>query len=296
MEKLFADGRVIQPRPGAVPRYKRYLDEMPGIAIGDTWDDIPPINSQAKERLGFPTQKPETLLERIILASSNPDDTILDAFCGCGTAIVVAERLRRRWIGVDVTHLAVALMRYRLQSAFGNALSPFEVLGDPKDEASAGALFLEDPYQFQFWALGLVDARPAQDGKKGADRGIDGNIYFFDDNSGQPKRIVVQVKGGHVTDSQIRDLRGVLEREQAEVGAFVTLEEPTRPMRVSAAEAGFYQSPLFPDRHVPRLQIRTIAELLDGRGLDYWQSAPAATFKRAPRRAKGKVVQERLFQ
>ncbi len=227
-------------------------------------------------------------MERIVQVSTDPGEVVLDPFCGCRTAIVVAERLKRRWIGIDITHLAVALMKYRLHNAYGEQLSPYDVIDDPKDEATARAI--------QFWALSLVDARPAQDGKKGPDRGIDGNIYFFDATSGQPKRIVVQVKGGHVTDSHIRDLRGVFEREQAAFEVFITLEPPTRPMLVSAAEAGFYASPLFPEERVPRVQIRTIHDLLAGNGLAYRQTAPPATFLRAPRRAKGRAVQERLFR
>lgn len=296
LDDLDRQGRIHWPRKvGGMPRLKQYPEELPGVPLQDVWTDIPPMHNLAAERLGYPTQKPEALLERIIQASSLPGDVVLDPFCGCGTAIAVAERLKRQWIGIDITHLAVALMRYRLHHAFGDRLAPYDVIGVPTDEAGARALFQQDPYQFQFWALSLVEARPTQDGKKGADRGIDGSIYFFDDASGRAKRIVVQVKGGHVTDSQIRDLRGVLDREQAALAAFITLEAPTRPMLVSAAEAGVYHSPLFPDRVVPRLQIRTVADLLAGRRLDYMQTAPAATFARAPRQAKGKTAQPRLF-
>lgn len=245
--------------------------------------------------MGYPTQKPEALLERLIEASSNPGDVVLDPFCGCGTAIAVAERLRRRWIGIDITHLAIDLMRYRLNHAFGPELSPYTVVGDPKDVASVRALAEEDRYQFEWWALGLVDARPAQNKKKGADRGIDGYIYFFADDSGEPKRIIVQVKSGHVSDAQVRDLVGVMDRDQAALAAFVTLEPATKPMLLTATQAGFYRSPLFPDRQHPRVQIRTIEDLLGGRGLDYPQVKPNATFKRAPRQAKGKSVQERLL-
>ena len=174
MEQLYKEGRIVQPRPGAVPRYKRYLDEMKGQPLQALWTDIDPINSQAKERLGYPTQKPEALLERIITTSSNEGDLILDPFCGCGTTINVAERLHRRWIGIDITHLAIALIRNRIQDTFGPELLPYEVIGDPKDMAGARALAEYDRYQFQWWAVGLVSARPAQDKKKGADSGIDG--------------------------------------------------------------------------------------------------------------------------
>src|SRR4030066_1385726 len=188
------------------------------------------INPVAAERLGYPTQKPEALLERIINASSNEGDLVLDPFCGCGTSIAVAERLHRRWIGIDITRLAITLMRHRLNNAFGKELSPYEIIGQPKDLESARVLAQESEhsgrYQFEWWALGLVDARPAQDKKKGSDKGIDGYINFFDDNSGKAKAIIVQVKSGHVNASHIRDLKGVLEREKAQIGVYITLGDP----------------------------------------------------------------------
>lgn len=295
MDALFTDGKVIQPSHGAVPRYKRYLDEMKGIAIGDTWDDIFPINSMAQERLGYPTQKPEALLERIILASSNEGDTILDPFCGCGTAIAVSERLQRRWIGIDITHLAIALLKHRLHTSFGQEVSPYKIIGAPEDLASAKALAQYDRHQFEWWALGLVDARPLHDKKKGADQGIDGEIPFFDDNTGKAKRVIVQVKSGHVNSPQVRDLLGVLSREKAAIGLFITLEEPTRPMLTEAIQAGFYVPVNFPDHHYPRIQILTIEGLLGGKQAQYPRYAPAATFKRAPRRHKGLDPQQPLF-
>jgi DNA modification methylase len=295
MEDLIAEGRIVQTRPGSVPQYKRYLDEMSGVPIQNLWDDIPPINSQAQERLGYPTQKPETLLERIIKTSSNEGDTILDPFCGCGTTISVAERLHRKWIGIDITHLAITLIRHRLQDTHGSELCPYEVLGDPKDLASAQALALEDRYQFQWWALGLVDARPAQDvKKKGADSGIDGYINFVDDISGKAKRVIVQVKSGHVKAGDIRDLKGVLDREKAAIGAFITLEEATAPMKVEAVSAGFYESEHFKDRHA-RIQILTIAELLAGKPLQYPRHR-IETFKQAERKSKSQGEQAGLFQ
>ena len=283
MERLHREGRIHYTRNG-VAEYIRYLDEMPGVPLQDVWTDIPPINSQARERLGYPTQKPEALLERIVSASSNEGDVVLDPFCGCGTATAAAERLGRRWIGIDITHLAIALIRYRLQDSFGDGLHPYEVVGDPKDLASADALAQHDRYQFEWWALGLVDARPAQDKRRGADSGIDGYINFFDDNSGRAKRIVVQVKSGNVNVSQIRDLKGVAEREQAEIGIFITLSSPTRPMLQEAFASGFYVPEHFPDLQFQRLQILTIEELLSGRSAEYPRVAPQATFRRAPRR------------
>lgn len=299
MNELIAQGRIVQPSPGAVPRYKRYLDEMPGVPIQNLWDDIFPINSQAQERLGYPTQKPEALLERIIAISSNEGDIVLDPFCGCGTSISVAERLHRKWIGVDITHLAITLIRHRLFDQFKTDLSPYEVWGDPKDVHSAAALANEDRYHFQWWALGLVDARPAQDKrKKGADSGIDGVINFVDDTSGLAKKIIVQVKSGHVKAGDIRDLKGVLEREKAAIGAFITLEEATSPMKVEAVSAGFYESALKLEggtaEKFPKIQVFSIAELLEGKKLAFPRHV-LATFKTAERKSKSKEQQVGLF-
>jgi site-specific DNA-methyltransferase (adenine-specific) len=295
MEQLDAEGRLQFPRtPDGAIREKYFLDEMPGVVASDNWTDIPPISAQAKERLGYPTQKPESLLERIINASSNEGDIILDPFCGCGTAIAVAERLHRRWIGIDITHLAIALMRHRLHDAFLSELSDYEVIGDPKDLLSAEALAQHDRYQFEWWALGLVDARPGQDKKKGADSGIDGYINFFDDSTGKAKKIVVQVKSGHVSASQIRDLKGTLEREKAAIGAFVTLKKPTREMTKEALSAGFYEATHYAGREYPRIQILTIEELLSGKKLLY-PSLKEVTFKQAERKSKSRDKQAALF-
>jgi DNA modification methylase len=291
MQGLVDEGRVVQPSPGAVPRYKRYLDEMPGVALGDSWDDIPPINSQAQERLGYPTQKPEALLERIIKASSNEGDVVLDPFCGCGTAIAVAERLKRRWIGIDITYLAINLVQRRLRDHFPNDLSPYEIIGAPTDVQGAEALKEISPHQFEWWAVDLVNARPAKDHKKGADTGIDGYINFFDDKSGQAKQVIVQVKSGYVGVSHVRDLKGVIEREKAALGALITLREPTKPMLTEAAATGFYESKEFPGRY-PRLQILTIAELLEGKKLEY-PAHRVETFAKAER--KTKTQQDGLF-
>ena len=254
MLKLEEEGRIFAT-PGGVPQLKRFLDELSGEAVNDIWMDIPPINPRAKERLGYPTQKPEALLERIIYASSNEGEVVLDPFCGCGTAIAVAERLSRKWIGIDITHLAISLMKSRLRDSFGPDLSDYDVVGVPQDVESARALAVESEhdgrYQFEYWALGLVDARPSNRERRGADSGIDGYINFFDDNSGRAKRIIVQVKSGHVSVSQVRDLKGVLEREKAEMGLFITLNPPTRPMTLEATSAGVYIPERYPDHQVP---------------------------------------------
>jgi site-specific DNA-methyltransferase (adenine-specific) len=260
--------------------------------LGDVWR-INMIHPQSKERLGYPTQKPEALLEHIIKASSNEGDVILDPFCGCGTAIAVAERLHRRWIGIDITHLAITLIKNRLHDAFDPQLADFNTIGAPTDISGARALAKQNRHQFEWWALGLVEARPAQDKKKGADTGIDGIINFIDDKSGKAKRVIVQVKSGHVTVSQIRDLKGVIEREKAAIGAFITLTEPTAPMIKEAAAAGFYEPEFFPGQQFPRVQILTIADLLADKNLSYPRLAPNATFKKAPRQTKGPGPEEK---
>jgi DNA modification methylase len=272
-------------KTGGTPRLKWYADQLEGTALPDIWNDIPPISAKATERLGYPTQKPEDLLERIILASSNKGDVVLDPFCGCGTAISVAQRLGRKWIGIDVTHLAVTLMKHRLRDTFGPEINKtYEIIGEPVDLAGAKTLASDDPYQFQWWALGLVGARPVEQ-KKGADRGIDGRLFFHDDTESQKtKQVVLSVKAGIVQVSQVRDLRGVIERENAEIGLLICLNEPTLAMRTEAAGAGFYESP-WKTKH-PKIQILTIEELLAGNTMDIPPSRDMRTFKKAPKAKK----------
>jgi DNA modification methylase len=259
IDKLSSEGRIVITSTGR-PRIKRYLDEMPGHAIGDIWTDIPEINSQATERLGYPTQKPLALLERIIQASSNPEDIVLDPFCGCGTAVHAAQKLGRKWIGIDITHLAIGLIERRLKKAFPDI--QFEVHGTPKDLEGARDLANRDKYEFQYWACALVNAQPYQNKKKGADTGIDGLIYFQDDKR-EAKKIIVSVKGGeHVTRTMIADLKNTVDREGAQIGLFVTLAEPTEPMIKEAVSAGYYESPL--QKSFPKIQILTISDLVSG--------------------------------
>ena len=267
IDRLLAEGRFVFTRSG-MPRYKRYLDDTPGRPLTDVWTDISPINSQARERLGYPTQKPEALLERIIRASSNEGDVVLDPFCGCGTAVAAAHKLGRQWLGIDITHLAVALMKNRLKTAFDlEAGRDYAVVGEPQDEGSARALWEQDPYQFQFWAVSLLEAQPQSEQRRGADRGIDGMLYFIDGQRRTPQRAVIQVKGGRVSSPQVRDLVGVVEREQAALGLFISLDAPTRDMRQEAAAAGFYHSNLW-QRDFPKIQLRTVSEMLSGQGFD----------------------------
>ncbi len=225
----------------------------------DVWD-IPALRGNQPERLGYPTQKPEALLTRIIEASCPPDGVVLDPFCGCGTTIAAAEKLKRRWIGIDVTYLAISLIKSRLAEM---GASDYIVLGEPTTADDAAQLAADDPYQFQWWALGLIGARPAE-GKKGADKGIDGRLFFFDSDT-KPKQAIVSVKAGKVQVSHVRDLRGVLDREQAQLGVLISFNEPTQPMRTEAASAGFYKSAY--GQH-PKIQLVTVAELLEGKQID----------------------------
>ncbi|KUK91588.1 MAG: DNA methyltransferase [Marinimicrobia bacterium 46_43] len=280
LDELDEQGRIHWPKKeGGMPRLKQYPEDLPGLPIQDIWTDIRPIHNLSEERLGYPTQKPEELLDRIIKASSNEGEIILDPFCGCGTAIASAQKNNRNWIGIDITHLAIGLIKIRMADQFGEELI-YEVYGEPTTIEGAQELADMDKFQFEWWALGLVGARPA-DPKKGADRGIDGRLFFHDDDSGKTKQVIISVKGGHTGVSHIRDLVGVLDRENAQIGVLLTLQEPTQPMRSEAASAGFYDSPW--GKH-PRVQILTIEELLDGKQIDMPPIRQVnQTYRRAPK-------------
>lgn len=279
LDKLDAQRRIYWPKGGTGwPQYKRYREELKGKAVADLWDDIDRINPVGSERLGYPTQKPVALLERIIEASSNPGDVVLDPFCGCGTAVHAAQKLERQWVGIDITHLAISLIEKRLRDAFPTVA--FEVHGTPKDLEGARALAAADKYQFQWWAVSLVNAIPQGGKKKGADAGIDGVIYFKPDGKTTEKAIV-SVKGGeNVNVAMVRDLAHVVEREKAKIGLFITLAEPTGPMKTEAVKVGLYETELF--GKVPCIQILTIEELLAGKKPDVPAIAPE-TFKKAER-------------
>ncbi len=254
----FAKAGRLWHRSTGMPRLIQYADEMPGVALQSDWQDIG--LAMGEEDLGYDTQKPVALLDRIIQTSSNEGDVILDPFCGCGTAIHSAEKNRREWIGIDITHLAISLVEKRLRDAFPGI--QFEVHGTPKDLDSAADLAKRDKYQFQWWACSLVNAQPYQGKKRGADTGIDGLIFFQDDKTG-PKKIVVSVKGGEgVSVPMIRDLGHVIEREKAAMGLFVTLTNPTRPMKEEAVKTGYYESPT--GVSFLKIQILTIKGLLEG--------------------------------
>jgi len=277
MKQFAREGRLRHTFDG-MPEFKRYLDEMPGVPLQDIWTDITPIISGTSERLGYQTQKPVALLERIIQASSNPGDVVLDPFCGCGTTVDAAQKLGRRWIGIDITHLAINLMRNRLKDSYGSE-AKFDVVGEPTSLPDAEALAASNPYQFQYWALGLVGARPAEQ-KKGADHGIDGKLVFHE-KVGEFRTVLFSVKAGNTSVAHVRDLRGVVEREKAAIGVLVTMQQPTKPMLVEATGAGFYESAVWGKKY-PRIQILTVEQLLDKRAVDMPPIRQVqATFKKA---------------
>ncbi len=288
VEALDQDDRIAWSSSGR-PYLKRYLEEQKGTLVSNIWIDIPPLSAQAKEKLGYPTQKPEKLLERIIRISSNEGDVVLDPFCGCGTAVAVSQRLKRNWIGIDITCLATNLIKRRLSDSFSaEAGKDYRVIGEPTTLSDAETLAKEEPFQFQYWSLGLVGARPEpKEEKRGkADRGIDGRLFFHDEGKGgKTKQIIFSVKGVETNKpAHVRELRGVIERENAEIGVFIILNDSTKDMRAEAAEAGFYQSAW--GKH-PRIQILTIQDLLDGKRIDFPPAQGVnVTFKQAPK-AKG---------
>ena len=304
-------------KKGSVPRYKYYLEDAAGVPLQDIWayqpgtkgciygdedtsvdEDVKWLSASDAERLGYPTQKPLGLLERIILSSCPEDGWILDPFCGCGTAVAAAEKLGRRWIGIDITHLAIGLQKLRVEDMFGlQSGKDYQVIGEPKSVKAAQQLAKDNRFQFEWWALSLVKATAtgatpgSKRGQKGRDRGIDGVINFIDSVRGKPKRVLVQVKSGKVGVKYIRDLRGTIEREFAEIGVLITMQQPTRDMEVEAVTAGFYESELWQEKY-PRLQILTITQLFEGANV---KMPPAYnTFKRAQKEKKQKEEQKKM--
>jgi site-specific DNA-methyltransferase (adenine-specific) len=298
LDQYIAEGRIYFT-PNGFPRYKRYLDEMEGMPLQDIWADkgVQPVVSWSNEGLGYPTQKPVALLERIIAASSNPGDVVLDPFCGCGTATVAAQKLGRRWIGIDITYLAIAVMRQRLRDSFPE-LGEIEVVNRPTEVAGARAMLadgsLEHRYQFQWWALDLVGATPQGSiQKKGADKGVDGLITFTG-AGGKLETCIVSVKSGGVGSAMIDELKGAMEGHGAAMGLFLTLEEPTAPMKAAAAQAGYYHSELS-GKDYPRLQILTIRELLDEGRKPQLPLLVLPTYQRAERVQAKAAEQAEMF-
>jgi site-specific DNA-methyltransferase (adenine-specific) len=289
IDGLLAAGRIILSK-GGKPRLKTYLEDLPGISVRDIWTDIEPINSAAAERLGFPTQKPQVLLERIITASCPKDGIVLDPFCGCGTTVHAAQKLGRQWIGIDVTYLAINLIKRRLRDAFGEDVQ-FEEMGQPTDFESAKRLAEMDKWQFQQWALSIIHARPRHEGEgKGADRGVDGLLYFYESKDDR-RPILVQVKGGTVKRDDIATLLGDVENQKAAGGVLITLENPSKPMVKEAIEAGRYKTKLYKDH--PKIQILTIEGLLSGK--ERVDAPPQANpFAKAEREGKPEKQEEML--
>jgi DNA modification methylase len=289
--KIWIDqGRIEIPPKGKVPAYKRYLDETEGTVVKNIWDDIPPINSQAKEALGYPTQKPKALLERIIKASSNEGDVVLDGFCGCGTTIDAAEGLHRKWIGIDISPIAISLIKRRLYHTYKKGLAEFEVRGTPSDEQSAQRLWKENAFAFQDWWITEFEAFSSTFGTKGADKGVDGIALYAMDNKDTTARIAFQVKGGEKVQSKdIDGLLGAMEKHKCDMGVFLTTAEPTKPMLDTVAGAGFVKLPGF---EFPKLQILTLKEFFAGKR----PKLPSVniTFKAAQHTGKKKENQETL--
>lgn len=297
-----AEARMIAFPPltsGALPTYRQYLHLSPGMPLQDLWtyqphtrgvlynskeaidEDVRWLVAQGDmERMGYATQKPIGLLSRIINSSTKKGEIVLDPFCGCGTAVVAAEKLKRKWIGIDITHLAIALIKYRLSDSFRlKEKRDYAIIGEPTTEKEAEALALQDRDEFQKWAVGLIPRAFPFQNKKGADTGIDGILRFRDDKS-EPKKNVVQVKSGKLTLSSIRDFAHVIDREKATLGLFVALQKPTKPMQVEAGKMGFYTTPLG-NRKIPRFQIRTIEQLLGGTPFDIPQTAEVSGVRTA---------------
>ena len=285
VDRLWKEGRIVFNSKG-VPRLKKSVEELSELDLGDIWSDIEPINAAAQERLGYPTQKPLALLERIIEASSDDGNEVLDPFCGCGTAVHAAQKLNRKWIGIDITHLAISLIEKRLKDAFKTRLL-FEVHGTPKDLEAARDLAKRNKYQFQWWAVSLVEAQPFQGKKKGADGGIDGLKFFHDVDKAGARKIVVSVKGGGLKADDARALNHVRERESAEIALFISLETPTKGMIADAASAGFYTSAV--GKKFPRVQLLTIEGLLSGtQRAEHPDHQPDLNFKKAKTEANAK--------
>ena len=290
MRRLDAESRVFYTRTG-FPRLKRYLDESRGLRASDVWSDIEAVRSWHRERLPYPTQKPEALLERIIEASSNPGDLVLDPFCGCGTATVAAHRLGRQWVGIDITYLAVDLMQHRLRDTFPDDFGEgVPVDGEPADEAAALALAERGKFQFQFWAVARLGGT-ARSGtpRMGPDQGIDGVTTFPERDPNDPesptlqhKQVIISVKGGGTGVRDVRDLRGVVEREDAAIGVLVTARQPTRAMINEANAAGLYRS-AWDDTTWPRIQLLTAGDIVRGTGIEMPSRRGMRQYPRAPR-------------
>lgn len=253
-------------RKGGVgfPQMKRH--QSSGMPIQDVISDIAPINSMAAERLRYPTQKPETLLERLIAASSNRNDTVLDPFCGCGTTVAAAQFLKRKWIGVDVAYDAIKIIRDRMQRIGLKDGRDYEVWGDPESLEDAMSLADEHKYQFQWWAVRRLGAREI-DYKRGADQGVDGRLVLRAERLGRRlPEAIIQVKAGKATRAHVAQLTGDVEGENVELGVLVTRTKATKAMREAASRVGDYTDG---KKWYPRIQLLTAADIIAGKGVEY---------------------------
>ncbi|HDQ23067.1 MAG TPA: site-specific DNA-methyltransferase, partial [Candidatus Uhrbacteria bacterium] len=303
LKEMLDSGLLYKTSTGSIKK-KQYLKDVKGLVVSDIWvdSDVKPLQGSSAESLGYQTQKPVSLLERIIKASSKEGDWVLDPFCGCGTTVSAAEKLKRNWIGIDITALSINLIKHRLMDEFKLDVKDINVDGFPKDLTGAGELFKKDPFQFEHWAVDLINARPAgnkSEGKmKGADKGIDGVMYFIKNTKEEYGKALVQVKGGGVKRSDIATLKGDVDREKAEAGIFITLEKPTKPMIQEAVEAGTFSTPLTlktSKPEYPKIQILTIEEILNGKMPDLPQGLSKAYYKEASASKVDKSLKQKLM-
>lgn len=256
MEELIAAGMVVQTKPGTVPQRKQYLDEGKGVAVQSLWTDIGNLQASSTERLPYATQKPVALLERVITTSSDPGDLVLDPFCGCGTAVDAAERLDRRWAGIDVSFLAVDLIAKRMRDTHPDA--EFEMFGTPRDIEGASALFARNEFEFERWAVSLLGGTPNE--KQVADKGKDG-VIRFDKPGGKRGTVIISVKGGeHPAPTDARDLLGSLDAHNAELGVLILRRPATRGITEVANHSGSVDIEAWGS--FPKIQVVTIEDLL----------------------------------
>ncbi len=285
LEEWLSEGRILLKKDGS-PRldgFKVYFDELKGKPLDDIWNDINRVGNTSKERLSYPTQKPKALLERVIQASSNEGDIVLDAFCGCGTSIDAAESLNRQWIGIDIAPFAVSLIKRRLKDTYGKDLSKFEVRGTPTDEASAIKLWEQSPFAFEDWWLTELEVFATTYGKKGADKGIDGVGVYVIPKSDKTIKVGFQVKGGKVQSKDIDALFGAITKHGYAMGVLLTRHKPTKPMLTSTMQLGNFEADY--GYKYPKLQIMTLEEFFNGKQLNLPKNN--ITFKSAATVGKG---------
>ena len=265
LDALDANGLIYWPPRGRVPRFRRYLSTSRGRRVHDVITDINPLAGQAKERTGYPTQKPVELYKRFITAASNEENLVLDPFCGCGTTLMAAEELNRQWIGIDLTYLAIGAVKHQIERYFPQLQDSVSIVGTPENEAQALELARTDPQGFEEWCVTHV-LKFKSNAKKVADGGIDGTFRFpLGKQRGRQAfgKAVAQVKGGNYTLGHIRDFRTAMQNQDADLGVFVVTSPPSSGMRTEASRTGTYRHPLF-DMEAPALQIYEIQDYFRG--------------------------------